>query len=526
MSRGRRLTITRVKLLAVPALALVTTPLLAFISSSSVLYLGNQAELHHQREVLLPFLALFAITWSVGAVLFALASRPLFRFMSWGYFLAAPAIVLYRFVTGLSEDHPAFGALGAGWLVDSGPGLLFCCAALLTVTALLARQWEPRVITAPLAAFGVLLLLHDASNFISDVERRDVSRVEAAMAPSSLPEAPNVYHIVLDAFHTEVFEKLRAEDGELDAALGGFAYFRKNRALYHSTLVSLGSMFTGQRYAYDRTLADFIEAAFGEASFVARLAANGFRTVAVVPASDPFEKGLFDRLSHHVDRVERSAAVNTVGFRNLWIVANVPRPVRDWLFSSPWLSEQTKQELRLTMAGRALTDSAPVASYSSFLELVREEKDLPKSGRYTFIHLLIPHTPYVLRADCSYLAGAVRDTDPLEQTRCTLDLLTGFLDRLHDLDRFDSALILVHGDHGDPFRLRGDALVPARARSLATPLLVKLPGRRREDGFLACETPSTLLDIAPSLLDWLELDPDPSYEGASLGTGCLDPLGQ
>ena len=93
--------------------------------------------------------------------------------------------------------------------------------------------------------------------------------------------------------------------------------------------------------------------------------------------------------------------MNTTGFRNLWVVANVPRPLRDWLFASSWLSEQTKQELRLTMAGRALTDSAPVASYSSFLELVREEKDLPKSGRYTFVHLLIPHTPYVLRGDCS-----------------------------------------------------------------------------------------------------------------------------
>ena len=517
---------TRVKLAMIPSLALVTTPLLAFLSSASVLYIGNQAELHHQREVLLPFLAVFAITWSVGAVLFLLASRPLFRFMSWGYFLSAPAIVLYRFVMGLTEDHPALGALGVGWLVDSGPGLLLCCAGLLTFSALLARQWEPHVITAPLAALGVLLLLHDASIFFSDVERRDVSHDEAAVAPSSLPEAPNVYHIVLDAFQTEVFEKLRAEDDALDAALGGFAYFSENRALYHSTLLSLGSMFTGQRYAYDRTLADFIEAAFGEASFVARLAAKGFRTVAVVPVSDPFEKTLFDRLSHHADRVERSAAVNTVGFRNLWIVANVPRPVRDWLLSSSWLSEQTRQELRLTMAGRALTDSDPVASHSSFLELVREEKALPASGRYTFVHLLIPHTPYVLRADCSYRAGAVRDTHPLEQTRCTLDLLTRFLDHLHDLDRFDSALILVHGDHGDPFRLRGDALVPARARSLATPLLVKRPGRRREDDFEACATPSTLLDIAPSLLEWLEIEPDPSFEGTSLAASCLDPLDQ
>jgi hypothetical protein len=206
--------------------------------------------------------------------------------------------------------------------------------------------------------------------------------------------------------------------------------------------------------------------------------------------------------------------MNASAFENLWIVANIPSVILDALGSRGWLSERTLGELRLTRAGRALTDSAPVASAMSFRELIEAEPQLSTTGRYTFVHLLIPHAPYVLRSDCDYLEWD-RSEDPLAQTECTLHLLDELFEAIEALGRFEDAFIVVHGDHGAPFRIQHGELVRARARSSRTPLMFKPPGRRRDVDLAICNVETTLLDVAPTVLDVTGLPLHPGFEGFS-----------
>ncbi len=149
---------------------------------------------------------------------------------------------------------------------------------------------------------------------------------------------------------------------------------------------------------------------------------------------------------------------------------------------------------------------------------MKEEERLPASGRYSFTHLLMPHPPYVLRPDCSYEPSGAK-TDMLAQTQCTMELLFDFLGVLQTLGRFEDSLILVHGDHGGHYRMRDGKLIDYRSRSLRSLLLVKPVGRGQEDRFEVSPRKSSLLDIAPTILDCVGIDVSrefDAFEGNSL----------
>ena len=505
----------------VTALALVPTPLLLFVSPALRLYRGNQEDLYYQSSVLGPFLLLALFTGVVGAVSWASSDTSLFRYVTWGYLLLAPFLLAFRFLAGAASELPALAGLAVGWSIESVGGLVLWWVGWLVASVLSARRFSPSSIAKLMAAFGFVLLAGDALTFATAFTAmprptaENKTALNAASAPERVASGVNVYHIVLDAFQTDALEILRTP--ELDAELGGFTYFPNNRAIYHSTVMSLSSTFTSRRYQYDRPRADYIEASLRNESMITSFANADYWTLAIVPGSGPLEahEDGFRDVFHHVNNFERSSAANATAFRNLWMVANIPPVILDRFSVSGWLSERTQAELRLTRAGRALTDSAPVASVMSFRELIDGEERLADAGRYTFVHLLIPHSPYVLRQDCSYREWE-RAEDPLAQTTCTLGLLTKLLGKLDALGRFEDSLILVHGDHGAPFRTRGDTLVRARARSLNTPLLVKPPGTPRSERLLVCAVETTLLDIAPTVLDFAGLPPGDSFEGSSL----------
>jgi hypothetical protein len=274
-------------------------------------------------------------------------------------------------------------------------------------------------------------------------------------------------------------------------------------------------MFSSRRYGYDQPRDVFVDQSFSRLSFMSELEQAGFETLAVVPASDTVHPMLFDEVVQHSNNTQRGLTMNREAFVRLWIFSNIPPSTRRRLMTSEWLSEQARVELRRIASGRALTESAPVTSYLSFLETIESEKDRPEGGRYTFVHLLIPHVPYLLRSDCSYEEGE-QMADPLPQSHCALRLLTEFVDRLHELNRFEGSLILVHGDHGETFRMNDNALVRTRARSLRTPLLIKPVGAKQTAEFQVCKAESTLLDIAPTLLEQVGLQSERALDGASL----------
>lgn len=88
------------------------------------------------------------------------------------------------------------------------------------------------------------------------------------------------------------------------------------------------------------------------------------------------------------------------------------------------------------------------------------------------------------------------------------------LDHLRSAGLYESALTIVTADHGEEFLDHG-ALDHAKTlydELMNVPLLVKLPGRSPA----TVDRPVTLVDVLPTLADWLDVEPPAGTHGVSL----------
>ena len=498
-------------------LSLVPTPFLLFVSSSLDLYLRNQSLLSHRTKVLVPFLEAFALVWILGWILHRGSGRAAFRYLLWGYYLIGPFVLTLHFLSAIGVRFPSLGYLLLSPLLQTRVGLILWPGSWIAASFLLGRRSRPGIAEGALAAFAGLLLAGETVHFLGEARWLDPRASSAGLELDATERAgtwPNVYHVVLDGFQSDYLDLTLSP--ELEKRLGGFLYFRENRAVYHATSLSLASTFRSRRYRYQESPTSFLEATVSsESSLLHRLKQAGYVMVAYVPELRGLDFRNFDRLIHHQDNAGGSVPVDGAAFRRLWYFANLPETARRWWMGSPFLSERERRQWRLIEKGQLLPDSAPVVSYWSFESFLQAEPFLPGRGRYTFVHLLIPHDPYVLRADCSYDL-ADDETDPLAQSGCALRLISNLTELLTRLGRLEDSLIVVHGDHGGPYRVREGALVPARARSLRSLLLVKPVGRTAAEDLVISDLPSSLLDIAPTILAAIGLPPDGGFEGSSL----------
>jgi hypothetical protein len=506
-------------------LSLIPTPLLLFLAPSNRLYMRNRAQLNHQLEVLLPFVELFVVVLAVGSVLYLLSRYAPVRYALFAYYLAGPFFLTFQFMHGATETLPFLS-----WLTYTERGGLTLLLVFTAAVVILGWKLRPRSVTLPLAAFGILLMLGEAWTFRPAFRNRPVEAAllneDAAMAAAD-ESLPNVYHLLLDGFQSDMLALYLS--AELEESLGGFTFFPNNEAVYHMTSTSLASMFGGKRYAYDQAKWEYLEASLnGESSLFRRLSEGGYVTTAYIPALQETRIEAAHYLVRQEDHVRESlVAMNTSAFVRLWIFGQVPAGLREW-FSAGGLELGPDETDRKRMEeGRFLPYSGPAVSAVSFARWMLEEKGRPAGGRYSFIHLLMPHPPYVLRGDCSY-ERSVTKTDMPEQLQCTMRLLLEFLEVLHELDRFDGSLIVINGDHGGTYRVKNKILVESRSRSLRALLLVKPVGRRRLDGLQISEVQSSILDISPTILDCLGLEVDDGAEGRALAgpASCRAPEGE
>lgn len=485
------------------ALSLVPTPWLIFISSSSALYLKNQALLEYRLEVLLPFARWFLLTFLTGVLLYFFSNPRPMRFFLWTYYLLGPFFMVFSFARAFQPSVPLLARL-----YQSTGGLALWPCLLLAGSLFLEHTRAARIPFRSFAVFGALLMALETHHFYSrlapgEPPASDWNRIIGS-DPGS-PPLPNIYHLVMDGYQTELFE-LSLTDADRNS-LGGFVFFPKNTSMYHTSLMSLASLFSGKPYRYDRTREAYIEEAFGaEDSLLQWLKQQGYATLAYVPAdwsdwqgSHPFDHMAFLQSGVRGDLLE----MNQAAFWNLWLFSNSAGPAREALLRLAWFSNLDEEDLNLLRQNRLFPQTTPVVSYLGFQKFLEKEEELPDSNRYTLIHVLIPHTPYKLRADCSYPPGRVT-TGPWQQYRCALTLLEDFVHVLKSLGRFDKSLILVHGDHGDYFRVRNGDLRPTRSRSLRTVLLLKPCGATETQPFAVSDVELTLLDIGPSVRGYVK----------------------
>lgn len=498
--------------LPITLVSLVATPFVVFISSSHGLYVNNQHELNYQSRVLLPFVGLFLVTFILGMGLLALRRRRGVNSLLCAYYLAGPFYLLFLFLQSLPVGNNFFL-----WLFDTPAGVLAYAASFIWTVYRLSPLFDINKVSKLFALFATLLFALEVPPFLARLEPHPPvpTSVEVARSIPSQPNLPNIYHIVMDAFQSDYFDMLL--DSDTKAALRGFAYFPRTKAVYELTRRSLPSVFSGRYFRVDMPWRDYQQMAMNsESSFLFWLKREGYTTIAYSPRMYTFETTLYDLVIEHEDnpRTDELLEMNTSTFERLWLYASAPRLITRWMMDTDWFIQYgVDQDMRLMKNERFLAYSRPIESYFSFLSYMDQEQYLPDSGRYTFVHLLIPHPPEVFDPACSYQAPA-QTIGPLSQTQCAVKLMKDFVALLKRLGRYDDSLIILQGDHGNFYRYEDGHFISTDEVSPNALLLIKPIGA--SGPFTVSEAESTLLDIAPTLLYSLGIEHDLEFDGSVL----------
>lgn len=149
----------------------------------------------------------------------------------------------------------------------------------------------------------------------------------------------------------------------------------------------------------------------------------------------------------------------------------------------------------------------------------------PAGPHFVWIHLYDPHDPYEPPAPFSQI---YKDRLYDGEIAYADSVLAGFIGYLKKTGRYDNALIVVVGDHGEGLGEHGEDSHGIFLYDSTThvPLIVKVPAKPPAGGHTdpVIKTQVRTLDILPTVIDWLRIPLPERLDGESLkplleGTG-------
>jgi hypothetical protein len=355
----------------------------------------------------------------------------------------------------------------------------------------------------------------------------------------------NVYQIVLDGMATDAFLEV-IDRNRWTEQFDGFDLFFNNISNYTSTVNSKASYLTGTFY-HSGDLREWRKA-WAEGLF-RHLAESRFDIWMYAP------KGEWQRSNPYVDvfRSNLGVASERIGasegefheFLSVWLTSLAPNvltneamAVADDIADHPFRVLTSARGRREPLDGDAAarepllkTGFHQVASALLLERMTLDEPVRETSCQYVYAHALVPHDPFVVDGECRHVGnwrsrpekvGSKRAY--LQQAQCGVRKVVDFLQVLKRLKRYDSATIVLHGDHGNTLRFRtstdqSNAGVLGRPRAgmlsrVQALLMIKRPHAQHR--LEVIERPTQLVDIYPTVIDLLDLELPAGVHGRSV----------
>jgi KaiC/GvpD/RAD55 family RecA-like ATPase len=489
-------------------LSLIATPWLLLVSTTCGLYLKNQTDLNYQYELLYPFLIGFILFYGAGLVIAFLARKQsAFRLLLWAYYLLVPLYIVFQSTAG---NATSIRAIVIGNLLL---GVFF-----LGFSIYLSRNVRISKAAPIFTLIGCAFIFLDVYGFLDDFKTSDAAYSHTALErqkQTSTGDNPNIYHIIFDEYQVDLFTTTLTE--EVRGELSGFTFFQDTTALFSGTEMSLSSIFSGKGYDFKASPAEYQKAAFSkEGPLLSILKKHGYETHGVMHPVYYFDMAGFDRIAFHRQLLHLDNAPIRENFQMMWLYSVLPEPLVSKIFD---LSKIEKLKNKTTLA-----PSAVIKSYESMANFIDLEKTQSKNNRYQFIHLLIPHHPYILDKDCHYNSDV--STSPIEQAQCATRIMLNFISELKDAGRFEESTIIIQSDHGAHFKIIDGEILSfsqsdiarflpkyARARSL---LLIKPAGHMADFPLIMSQSEASLLDVTPTIVNSLKLSHERLFDGINL----------
>jgi hypothetical protein len=406
--------------------------------------------------------ATIGLCLALGSILFAVCAR-LFGGWQRGGLVASLLLVLF-----FTFGHVRLALAGFG--IGNGILAAFWLALAIAGLALIGRN--KRHIGQATRALTVITLLLVAFNLASigsylvGQSGQTIGRASAEVPVGEAPQRPDIYYLVFDRFaNAETLREFYGFDNHEFLAqleIRGFAVARDSWANYGGTALSLVSSLS-LNYLDEATFSTSDPATYGPIHAALRghlavpetLTGIGYEYVHIANWWEPGTSNV-DADQVLLYRRESEFATALLETTALTLVAGLGPPTGD------------PEVHQLGSANRAHT------LYE--FEQVETASSLP-GPTYVFAHFLVPHPPYVFKADGSAPSGeeaaarAPRDAY-LDQLRWTNQRILAAIDTLLDVPPGEEPVIILQADEG-PYPPRYEANQDGFAWLDATPAEVQ-----------------------------------------------------
>lgn len=450
-------------------------------------------------------LAFRGFLWDMGAAFLVLLLPLLIFLKHHDYPLARSEITLLLLVVLLAGllcgVAMSLGGVWGRWLVS-----VFLAVLVVDIQTHWITTWGLRLLLAVLF-FGVLFWflrrrlsqvvvlvagVMILGTLVAPARQQVRTSGSLAEAPAATSDLPFILHVILDEhigiegiprpFDPEGAIAAQVRDSYLDR---GFRVFGRAYSRYYATLMSLPNLLN---FTDSQDPSAYLPSPFFKGQVLERnawfdaLGEKGYLIHVLQP-----EYLTYDRPG------ERSAAGGvessvTFASESIFALAPVAMPSVDkarfiggsYLRLSFFLTllrdgygNLHRSDLGQTLGLPAWDPSGKYLSTLSSMNavtLLKRDLEFAGPGRAFFVHLLLPHFPYVYREDCQVRdikegwlnvvdeAQAPRRNDDasralrypryLDQLLCTTQVIQGILDDLSRRPWWGEAIVVIHGDHG------------------------------------------------------------------------------
>lgn len=534
-------TLVRIQLFLVAILL----PSLLFLSFPPSIIEGNSSEIKFHRDVLYLMWLLFAALTAALTILLVIMSevrRALtIRILTcWAVNIIIWNVVFpYIWITTYWQLSLVIVAEIAVFAVCMWIARMIPIFLIMRMAAIFA------LLNVGLGLYENLLLISQLPSWQKADSPHPAERPSASKSDYSGRFPGNVYHIVLDAFGSDYLTYRLDSDDAL--SFDGYTFYRKATANYGRTNLSMRSVFKGDLHDKDITK---WESAFS----------NGFN-------NELSERGIFQYYFPyypyycHLDFIICRATSNLYNFYSsrfgmkfvIDIIFHKVMPVfaRNLMMASINTVHRSTEtwDYGFSLTGWWRLDSDRTADYPKWRrppqsltmdtveDFLETEAQFPRTGRYVYLHIMVPHGPATLDPDCVFVdpkLQAAKTTNQAYQDHyaCAVTIIQKITARLKELDRFNDSLVIFHADHGSYVTAHwntsiknSDAItlvnrntgnleqIPSRQTAAVANILflVHAPG---QTDFRVSEQELQLIDVAPTILDYFGLDRN-SYQGVS-----------
>ncbi len=343
---------------------------------------------------------------------------------------------------------------------------------LWAVLALAAWFAESAILKLSVAAFGSVLMFQAVAltTGIGAPVRPD--NYAKTLQPAGRPAAdrPAIVHLVLDSYlgldgmamGPEHYTRLRAEQSAFFTGRG-FQVYPQAYSRHVKTINSLPHLFSYGKAPLATDNRQIQHPVPEELAYFADLDRLGYRTSVVAPTFVDFcvnqpltscrkfdHSGLRPMLDSGLPAGDRAKLIGFTMLRLTSLASFVAERIQ--LTINDWFGTEGRRPYNRSQL-------LPMASLPQFDQMIRDAQTIER-GEARLYHLLLPHEPYMLTRECTFLRenlwldehgpGSVtaREKGYAAHVMCVQKKISELLDALDQTEAGREAIVIVHGDHG------------------------------------------------------------------------------